>query len=89
MNRSITRWLFVLAIVLITTTASRSATSQKLDLAVKDRANAYASLTADGQFTAIAWGATAKESTDIYVAVSRDGGRTFAAPTPVTCNSID
>jgi hypothetical protein len=65
------------------TTASRTATNQTLDIAVKDRANAYASLAASGPFAAIAWGATAKEATDIYVAVSRDGGRIFGAATRV------
>src|SRR5215510_11094107 len=83
MNRSHTVWPLVVAVVVMATTASRTATNQKLDIAVKDRANAYSSLAASGPFAAIAWGATAKESTDIYVAVSRDGGRTFAAPTRV------
>src|SRR4029453_8974629 len=77
MNRSHSLWPLVLGIVLMATTASRTPTSQKLDIAVKDRANAYASLAASGPLAAIAWGATAKEATDIYVAVSRDGGRTF------------
>jgi len=81
MNRSHSLWPLVLGIVLMATTASRTATSQKLDIAVKDRANAYASLAASGQFVAIAWGASAMEgSTDIYIAVSRDGGRVFGAP---------
>ncbi|HVQ12042.1 MAG TPA: sialidase family protein [Vicinamibacterales bacterium] len=83
MNRPHTRWPLVLGIVLIATASSRTATNQKLDIAVKDRANAYASLAASGQFAAIAWGASAKEATDIYVAVSRDGGRAFGTPTRV------
>jgi hypothetical protein len=83
MTRSHTLWPLALAIVLIATVPSRTATSQKLEVAVKDRANAYASLAANGHFAAMAWGASAKEATDIYVAVSRDGGRAFGAPTRV------
>ncbi|HVQ17146.1 MAG TPA: sialidase family protein [Vicinamibacterales bacterium] len=84
MNRSHSLWPLVLGIVLMATSSSRTATSQKLDIAVKDRANAYASLAASGQFAAIAWGASAMAgSTDIYIAVSRDGGRAFGAPTRV------
>ena len=84
MNRSHTRWPLVFGIVVMATTASRTATSQQLQVAVKDRANAYASLAAAGPFAAMAWGASSKDgATDIYVAVSRDGGRVFAAPTRV------
>lgn len=87
MNRLHRRWPLVLSIMLIVTASSRSATSQKIDIAVKDRANAYASIAANGQFAAIAWGATVKEATDIYVAVSRDGGRTFGSPTRVATDA--
>jgi len=53
-------------------------------LSVKDRANAYASIATTGRFAAIAWGATTREGvTDVYLAWSRDGGRTFAAPARV------
>jgi hypothetical protein len=84
MNRSHTRWPLVFGIVVMATTASRTATSQQLQVAVKDRANAYASLAAAGPVAAMAWGASSKVgATDIYVAVSRDGGRVFAAPTRV------
>ena len=55
-----------------------------MTLSVKDRANAYASIATSGRFAAIAWGATTRESvTDVYLAWSRDGGRTFAAPARV------
>ena len=53
-------------------------------IGVKDRANAYASIDARGQFVALTWGATTKAGAiDIYVAVSRDGGRAFAPATRV------
>ena len=84
MNRSHMRWPLVFGIVVMATTASRTATSHQIQVAVKDRANAYASLAAAGPFAAMAWGASSKDgATDIYVAVSRDGGRAFAAPTRV------
>ena len=56
MKRSRTLWPLVLGLVLFATESSRTATSQKLDIAVKDRANAYASLAASNQFVAMAWG---------------------------------
>ena len=87
MNQRHTRWPLVLGIVLIAAAPSRTATSQKFDIAVKDRANAYASLAANGRFAAIAWGASAKDATDIYVAVSRDGGHAFGTPTRVSSDA--
>jgi len=84
MKRTRTLWPLVVGLALIATVSSRTATSQKLDIAVKDRANAYASLAASNQFVAMAWGVSAKEgATDIYVVVSRDGGRAFGTPTRV------
>ena len=83
MNRRQTGWPLVIGIVLIAAASARTATTPTLEIAVKNRANAYASIAASGQFAAIAWGASAKEATDIYVAVSLDGGRAFAAPTRV------
>ena len=55
-----------------------------IDVVVAGRSNAYPSIAAIGQFVAITWGATAKGgATDIYSAISRDGGRTFGRPTQV------
>ncbi len=51
-----------------------------VDIGVKDRANAFASIAADGTFAAIAWGAAEDGASDIYTAVSRDGGRSFGSP---------
>ena len=56
------------------------ATGRSSEVAVKDRANANASLAVSGQFAALVWSASAKDATDIYVATSRDGGRAFGAP---------
>lgn len=60
-------------------TFAASATS----LAVDGRTNATPSVAASGAFVAVAWGASAGPKSDVFVAVSRDGGRTFGAPVPV------
>jgi hypothetical protein len=49
-------------------------------LAVAGASNAYASLASEGQLVALAWGATRSVVTDVYLAVSRDGGRSFSPP---------
>ena len=55
-----------------------------IELAVKGRANANPSIAAAGQFVAVVWGASAKDGpTDVFVAVSRDAGRSFGGPVRV------
>jgi hypothetical protein len=57
-------------------------------LAVPGRSNATPSITSDGAVVAIAWGAsTPAGATDVYTAVSGDGGRTFGGP--VRVNDVD
>ena len=57
-------------------------------LAIEGRANATPSMAADHQFVAVVWGATLQGGgTDVYAAVSRDGGRAFGAP--VRVNDVD
>ena len=62
-------------------------------LAVTGRANATPSIAAIGDVVAVAWGATTPGSsgsggaTDVYVALSRDGGRVFGPPLRV--NDVD
>jgi hypothetical protein len=54
-------------------------------LGVPDRANAFASIAASQDLVVVAWaGTTADGASDVYTAVSRDGGRRFAAPARVT-----
>jgi hypothetical protein len=56
-----------------------------VELAVSGRSNANASIAASRSFVAIAWGARVEGGPpDVYVAVSRDGGRTFGSPTRVS-----
>jgi hypothetical protein len=52
-------------------------------LAVEGRANAAPSIAARGAFVAVAWSGTASGSGDVFLAVSRDGGASFAAPVQV------
>ena len=57
-------------------------------LAISGRANATPSVAAVNQFVAVVWGATLPGGgTDVYSAVSRDGGRTFQRP--VRVNDVD
>ena len=63
---------------------SLSAAGASTELAVKGRSNATPSIGSDGSFIAIAWGAsTATGLTDVFAAVSRDGGQTFGPPVRV------
>lgn len=74
------------SVILLATTAIATALvyTTRLDsqvLAIDGHSNQHASITAHGPFVAVAWGATAADTaTDIYVAVSRNGGRTFERP---------
>ena len=77
-----------LAIGFIALAATLSVASAPIELGVKGRGNATPTIAADGQFVAVAWGGTlASGATDVFTAVSRDGGRAFGAP--VRVNNID
>jgi hypothetical protein len=52
-------------------------------LAIDGRANANPSLAARGKYVAVAWSAATATAMDVYAALSRDGGKTFAAPARV------
>jgi hypothetical protein len=67
---------------------SLSAAGAPTELAVKGRSNATPSIGVDGNLVVIAWGASTPAGvTDVYAAVSSDGGRTFGAPARV--NDVD
>jgi hypothetical protein len=54
-------------------------------LAIQGRANATPSVAAASHFVALAWGATLEAGiSDVYLAVSRDGGETFGPPVRVS-----
>ena len=60
------------------------ATVSEVTLAVPDRSNQTPWAAALGPFVAVAWGAQpADGKLDVFVAVSRDSGRTFGAPVRV------
>jgi len=70
---------------IVLSACARVASPPTLTLAVPDRASANVSIAATGDVVAVAWGAaTESGATDIYSAVSRDAGRTFAAPVRVS-----
>ncbi len=48
-----------------------------VDLGVAGRANAEPSVAARDRFVVVTWAASTRAATDIFAAVSRDGGRTF------------
>jgi hypothetical protein len=57
-----------------------------IELSVPGRVNSTPWVAASGSFAAVAWGAAVNGKGDIFVATSRDGGRTFGAP--VRVNSV-
>jgi hypothetical protein len=54
-----------------------------VSLAVPGRANSTPWVAASGSFVTVAWGAGATGKTDVFIAVSRDGARTFGSPVQV------
>jgi hypothetical protein len=74
--------LFVVGIALATTVATQA--PAPVYLTVGGRASANAWVAADGARVAVVWGARAPAGdTDVYVATSADGGRTFGTPSRV------
>ncbi len=73
----------VLVAAALLQSASGTAAGRLTEIAVTDRSNAFASIAAHGKFAAIAWGATKDGVTDVYAAVSHDGGRSFSVPARV------
>ena len=59
-----------------------------IELSVAGRRNATPTVAADGEVVAVAWsGAEPSGSTDVFVAISRDGARTFSSP--VRVNNVE
>ena len=88
------RWTRIAGIVLVAFVAvtglitARSETG--IAIGVKDRASANASIAASGSFVGLVWAARTTEGiTDIYIATSRDGGRSFRAPVRVNQTAGD
>lgn len=68
---------------------SPTAASPMTSLSVPGRTNAHATVAADGDFVFVAWSAAQDKITDVYVATSRDAGRTFGAPVRVNREAGD
>jgi len=84
--------LVAVALVFVVSGFSRPAIgagSSQTTLAVPGRSNATPSIAADGNTVVVAWSATLPNggAADVFAAVSRDGGRTFGAPSRV--NDVD
>jgi hypothetical protein len=78
-------WACVVATVFAVSLAGASTTTT---LGISGRSNSTPSIVSEGNVVAIAWGAsTPAGATDVYTALSRDGGRTFGAP--VRVNDVD
>lgn len=75
--------MLTVAVASVAVVAARDGAAP-VTLRVPDRVNATPWIAANGDFVAVAWGASAAaKMADVYVAVSRDGGQTFAAPVQV------
>jgi hypothetical protein len=82
--------LGAVALMVPTRSGLSAAEIQALTLAVPQRANAHVSLAAAGSMVAATWAASLPSgATDIYSAVSSDGGRTFATPVRVNATPGD
>jgi hypothetical protein len=79
-------WLTWMAAAVLA--VSLSAAGDPIALGVTGRVNATAAIAADGPFVTVAWGGAQPDgATDVFAAVSRDGGRAFGAP--VRVNDVD
>jgi hypothetical protein len=66
----------------------QSAPGPATTVGVPDRVNEYASVASEGAWVALAWAASSDATgTNVYAAVSRDGGASFG--TPVRVNAVE
>jgi hypothetical protein len=73
-----------LALAASLTVSSNAQPVQPLHLAIAGRTNAAPWIAAEGPFVAVAWGASGKDAkNDVFVATSRNGGRSFGPPVQV------
>lgn len=62
----------------------RARSEGPIAIGVSGRTNAYPSIATSGAFVGLSWAARTPDSvTDVYAAISRDGGRSFRAPVRV------
>jgi hypothetical protein len=77
------RLAFFLVVLSIVAGCGRAPSSGLTDLGVAGLANAHVTLAADGERVGAAWAASGPKGTDVYAAVSVNGGRTFSHPVRV------
>jgi hypothetical protein len=73
----------LLLVVLLTGACARAGVDRSVTLEAPGRSSAYVSLAADGDRVAAAWAASGENGTDVFFAVSANGGRTFSSPSRV------
>ncbi|HUQ88651.1 MAG TPA: sialidase family protein [Vicinamibacterales bacterium] len=73
-------------LLIVALTSGLASASSETSLAVTGRTNSTPWVAASGSFVAVAWGAAANGKGDVFLAVSRDSGRTFSRP--VRVNSV-
>ncbi len=76
-HRFVTTVAVCTAVSIFALTLRAAPTADPIVLGVKGKSNATPWVAAAGAFVAVAWGASSEDKTDVFVAVSRDGGRTF------------
>ena len=83
-------WLFVAISAIHGGTAWTSAAPpDEITLAIPGRTNTTPWIASAGSFVAVVWAASASGKGDVYVAISRDGGRSFDAPVRVNAVAGD
>jgi len=76
--RTATRLALAVAMTTAISGCARGGSTAPQTLAVAGRANAFLSLTADGDRVAATWVASSDAAADVFAALSDDGGRRFA-----------
>ena len=76
-----------IAIVMLVAAVHLMSAATDTTLAIPGRVNSTPWITSQGTDVAVAWAATKDGKGDIYVAVSRDSGRSFGAPVRVNANT--
>jgi len=88
------RWTRIAGVVLVAFVAAvgsiKARSETGVAIGVRDHASANASIATSGSFVGVVWAARSQEGvTDIYIATSRDGGRSFQAPVRVNRTAGD
>ncbi len=84
-----TKLIRVVAVAALTLAMPARAAAQSVTIGVEGKSSENASIAALGKTAALAFAATDATGTDIYVALSRDGGATFGPPVRVNSTPGD